>query len=51
MFNVLECEKPDSEMFGECSSMFDVIVAIDSCMICGVLSCGSVFDQKEDSLR
>ena len=31
--------------------MFDVIVAIDSCMICGFLSYGSVFDQKEDSLR
>ena len=41
MFNVLRVKNSDSVMCGECR-MFDVSVALESCMICGVWSCGSV---------
>ena len=40
MFDVLRV-KTGSEMYSECN-MFDVTVALKSCVICGVLSCGSV---------
>ena len=45
MFNVLRDEKNDSGMCSGCSVVHlisDVIVAPESCMICGVLNCGSV---------
>ena len=45
MLNALREEQPEADMCGECS-MFDVTLALESCMICGVLSCGSVRSKR-----
>ena len=38
-------EQPEAYMCGECN-MFDVTLALESCMICGSLSCGSVRSKR-----